>query len=592
MKQTEFLSVVKKEVKMFLSTKLKLKFKKSFLVLVMLFFSAAGFSLEKRGAQELVECGSWVYDALAAISMETGRADLSNQAPCTVNEIKMYLNEADYDSLSEGGKTLWHRIDDYINHEYWAFSASIFSVGIDPEINLEGFYKSEDDLQWVYDRYNRKSLINVPFFIQAKDYFTMKMDVDLRENKGTTLYSDNYTNIPSEAREVDVNFPSTGYFSAGIAFSEDAFANFRIGLGTQSVGRSLTGSIILSEYFTGSSWANLEFYSPNLRYNMNVTQFNVDQYMYNHSLEFRFFKKLTFSASESVFVFAPLELRFLNPLTIYHGFSPWRDYDPDKSDSETHTTAYLTLHASFVPVKYLRIYGMFAMTQFQTPYELENYPNDVTPNGIGGQAGIESYIPFAGGYFHTWLEGYYAQPYLYVKESPNWTLVRTYSENIGDHAVFYEWIGSPFGPDTISAQLNFGYEKPGKWSVTASYLFKAAGEYSGTKIFTEELDWGGVKTDFDERDDNDLNKWAYPDRDAQGIEEAKRRQHLVTPSGTPEYSNRISVKGTLSMNDWFTLTAQPAYTFIYNFNNTEGKFAHGIEFAVSANIKIKELISK
>src|SRR5574344_2617000 len=107
---------------------------------------------------------------------------------------------------------------------------------------------------------------------------------------------------------------------------------------------------------------------------------------------------------------------------------------------------------------------------------MKNWPDNDTPNGLGGQLGTELYIPCGEGYVHACLEGYYADPFLYIKEDPNWSLVRTYSENINGKNVFYEWVGSPFGPDTIAGELSAGYEVPQKFSVDAKYLYMCRGE--------------------------------------------------------------------------------------------------------------------
>ena len=556
--------------------------KKLSVVLCMFFASAFCFAKQKRGEQELVPAGSWIYDNLAAVALESGRADLSDQAPLPVKEIRMFLEEADYDSLSDNAKLLYDEVDRYINEELFSCGFDDLYFLADPVINLEGQYKSNDALEWAFDRYKRSEFISFPASLNVQNHLTMYTDLTFRMNKGAMSHNDVYTNIPFNLDDVDVNFPDTGYISTGCALGERSFLNFRLGMGAQDVGRTSTGSVIFSRYMTGASWADLELYSPNLRYDMNVTQFNVDKYMYSHRIDVRFFKKLTVTAMESILVNAPLELRFLNPFTIFHGMSPWKDYDPD--DDETHTGAYMCFKVSYVPVKNLRLYALFAQDQFQTPYELENWPNDVTPNAIGAQAGIESFIPYGEGNFHIWLEGYYAQPYLYIKESPNWSFLRTYEENIGDMAVFYEWIGSPFGPDSVAGELNFGYEKGRKWSLTGTYLFMARGEMAKDRVFKKDgMKWGGCDTDFDYKDDEELKAWAYPDKGAQGFDEAKRRQSLVTPTGTPEYVNRVSLRGSYALSDYLTLKGQLAYTFVFNHANTKGSFEHGIEGAFTAS---------
>ncbi len=537
-----------------------------------------------RSAQELVKSGSWVYDAFAAIAIETGRVDFSDQSPLTINELRIYLEEINYDSLSIAGKAQYRRILDYFEEENFSVGSDIIRASAEPEINAEGYYKTEDDIPWQYDRYCRSPFILMPVTFSASDYIAMGMDLRLSQNKSQMLHNDNYFNLPLAADQIDVNFPDTGYLSTGYNFTDKTGINFQLGMGSQNVGRSLNGSIIMSEYFTGASYANFEIFNPNVRYNMNVTQFNVDKYMYTHRFDVRLFKKLSLSVQESMLVFAPLELRYLNPLTIYHGMAPWRDY----GSSESNTCAYLALKASYAITNGIRVYGMYAQDQFQTAYEKSNWPDDTTPNAIGGQLGIEAYIPAGKGYFHGWLEGYYAQPYLYIKESPDWSLARTYSESVGDQTPFYEWVGSPFGPDTMSAELNLGYEVPGKWSLSAAYLIMAKGELSGTNVFGNGLEWGGSTTG-----NPNLNNWAFPDSDRQGKSEAKRRQGLSTPSGSAtEYVNRVSVRGTITPLDYLSFAVQPAYVFIYNHDNKKGEFVQGVEFALSVNIKMARMFKR
>lgn len=544
------------------------------------FFLILIFSAAARGKNELVSSGSWVYDALAAIALEEGRLDFTGRSPLSVGEIRFFLKEASYESLSPAGKAQYDRIESYCAHTPLEFGPDLIKVGAGLEMNAESYYKQNDDTDWVFSRYDKKPLLFVPLKIEASDWFTMLFEARLAKNKNSMEKNDGYTSIPLSADEIDINFPDTGYFSTGCQLAEDTAVTLRLGSGASSFARSLTGSIVQSEYFTGSSYAELGFYTPNFRYAMNVSQFNVDKYLYSHELSFRFFKKLLFSARESLLVYAPMELRYLNPWTIFHGFAAWRDY----GHNESNTCDYLALKIEYAPVKFMRLYGEFAMTQFQTPYETGNFKDDTTPNGLAFQGGIESYVPYKDGYFHMWLEGTYTDPYMYVKESPDWSMVRNYRENLGDTKhVFYEWLGTPFGPDTAAGKLSFSYERPGRWSVGASYLLKVGGENSGTKVF-RNLDWHEGK-EFDTESEEELKGWAFPDSGSQGEEEAKRRQKLKTPSGTNEYVNVISLRGSFSPKENITLVLQPSYTVAVNFNNEQGRTERGFEIAFAANIR-------
>lgn len=552
-----------------------------------------------RGAQEIVEAGSWVYDAFAAIFIEAGFTDFSDQAPLTIAELRTYLNDIDYDLLSQAGKAQYNRIEEYFSDDDFSITTDILQLGIRPELNFEGYYKTEEDIDWVYNRYYKKPILFAPVFFNVKDYISMGMDLELGINKKQMEDDKDYTNIFLSGGEINTDFPKTGYFSTGYKFTEKTGINLQIGMANQDVNRSLTGSVAQSRYFTGASYANLELFNPTIRYNMNITQFNVNKYMYSHRFDFRLFKKLNLSIQESTLVYSPMELRFLNPLTIYHGMHDWKDYNSSgeatvygKGFDET-ACAYMVLKSTFAVCPGIRLYGLFAMDQFQTAYERSNWSSDSTPNARGGQLGIESYIPIESGYLHTWLEGTYTEPYLYIKESPNWSMVRTYIENVGytDNAL-YEWIGSPFGPDTISAKVALGYEVPGKWSITGSYLFMDRGEKAGTKVF-ENSPWGATRTEFDKENNDFIKNWDFPNEKIQGEDEALRRRDLKTPSGEcGEYVHTVSLRAEYMPFDYMSVLLQPAYTFVQNYDHEKGRTEHGVEIALSLNIKLPEMFGK
>lgn len=551
----------------------------------------------KRGAQELVPAGHWLYDSLKEISLESGIVNFADSAPATIQELRLYIDEVDEEKLSDSGRRQLSLIEEYLGAENFSFASDLLSVGLEPSVSVEGFWKSEDDIDWTFDRYSRKPMLDMPATITLADYVTMSMDVFLGQNKGVSLHNDNYTNILYSPDDFDINFPDTAYFSTGKMLSEKTGFGFQLGRGSRSVGDTMMGSVIWDDHLTGVSYAELEFYAPNFKYTGTVSQFNVDKYVYAHQIDLRVLRKIQLTFLEGLLVNAPMELRYLNPWTVLHGWAAWREYEPGDRDPESHTCDYFGIKAQYAPVPNVRVYGLFAMTQYQTPYETTNYPDSPTPNGLGAQLGTEFYVPAGMGRFRFGIEGYWADPFLYIKESPNWSMVRTYSENMGDKAIFYEWIGSPFGPDTISAQLDAGYEVPGKWSVNLSYLFMARGELSGTNVFEKMRDsegrllWGGQRTQFDTESEEHpeySSQWAYPSK---GYNDWEALKALTSPSGIPEYVNRLSLRGTFSANRWLSFTAQPAYVYIINRGNVSGETRNGFEIAFAADINIARLFS-
>lgn len=126
-------------------------------------------------------------------------------------------------------------------------------------------------------------------------------------------------------------------------------------------------------------------------------------------------------------------------------------------------------------------------------------------------------------------------------------------------------------------------------------MFKACGEYSGDKIF-RDLDWDWKnrdKTKFDDSgDDHTYDKWPYPSADNDGkadstgtTDEAKDRQDYKTPHGVNEYVNRIALRGSITPKENLTFMVQPAFTYVINSGNIDGRTKKGFEIAVSISKK-------
>lgn len=523
--------------------------------------------------QDLVPAGHWLYDALTALSMEMGNVSLADQAPMSVAELDVLLSEVDYEKLSSAGKLWYDKIMEWRGQSDFSFKFGEFSVDVRPETALELYGKTNDNVNWVYDRYDRKHLLDLSMRIQASDWVTLEMQADLATSRKANARSYVFSNVPYKEDFFDTNFPHWAYTSAGFPIGEKAGVNVQMGIGALEIGRSLTGSIIWSSQLSDLSFANIEFFSPAFRYTMNVSQFNVNRYMYSHRFDFRLFKLFHFSIMESLLVYAPLELRFLLPFTVLHGQAPWRDYQPDEGWAEDHIIMDMTMKIVFTPFKYTRFYFYYAQTENQC------FTEDMSrPNARGYQWGGETYIPMGQGYLHLWAEGSYTDPFLFIKESPNWSFVRTFTELVTTSDIYYEWLGGLYGPDTVTAQLSAGYEVPQTWSVTLSYLFAARGEFSGTDAFRPGLNWGGLK--IGERD-LDTDVWVY--------EISREAAAMTAPHGIPEYINQISVRGQWHPFDWLELVAQPSVSIILNRNHVEGITAVGFEAALSARVELAQI---
>lgn len=562
----------------------------SFFTFLNLFLS---ISLFARSLQEVIPANHWIFNNLTRVVMDSDRTDFVFYGPMTLAEIDYHLNKIDYDALSEDAAFQFDRIKEYIAYETpVSFGNDILKIQNELEVNLEGYYKSEEEIERVYDRYKQKPLINIPLKIVMKDYFVMAMDSTVEQTQGYKIKHKNYFNVPLAPDAFDLNFPHEYYFATGHNFTENTGLSFIFGTMPSNFNRSLSGSVAHSEYFTGATSADLSIWSGNFRYKMYISQFNPDRYMYTHEIGLLLSSKLQITAREALLVYAPMELRFMAPWNVYHGFAAWKDYETRREGGESNTCDYFCLKVDYSLARNSRFYGVFAMDQFQMPTEA-NDPEDCTPRGFGFQAGSEFFVPYKDGAFHIWVEGTWTDPYMYIKASPAWSLVRYYQDLMGpmQNDFYTEWYGTPWGPDTVGGEISLGYEKSEKWSLTVDYLFKACGEYSGDKVF-RNLDWNWK--DLDKSSDQDIyTQWPYPSKENNGEKDstgnsdnAKKRQRYSTPHGVVEYVNRIALRATITPSPNLTFLVQPAFTYVINSGNLQGRIRNGFEMAVSISKKI------
>nr|MBQ2234603.1 hypothetical protein [Treponema sp.] len=67
-------------------------------------------------SQQLIPAGHWIYDALYSLNSEEGRLSIADNAPLPVSEIQMYFEQINYDNLSDSGKDLYNKVEEYFSN--------------------------------------------------------------------------------------------------------------------------------------------------------------------------------------------------------------------------------------------------------------------------------------------------------------------------------------------------------------------------------------------------------------------------------------------------------------------------------------------
>lgn len=555
---------------------------------------------------KVIQSGNRIYNDLYILFNESGLSHFIDNQPMSIGEIKFYFEDIDYESLSESGKRLYKNVADFLQHEDNLFKSKLVKdeeikeqnlrLFINLKVTPEIYYRTDKSLPWTFD-YNIKDFtLSFPVIMGFDDYFTIQSDFFIGKNYTMTQAEESFTNIPLSGDDFEFLFPKFAYGSVGKTFDTWGF-NFHAGKEGVTLGKTEIGSIIYNKTFETDFYSELNFYTKRYKYTMFVNQVDQETFLYLHQLNFRPFKNLRFSALEGSLLNSPFELRYLNPLMIMHSFGSWTQHDYQMTENEIkyydegHFCAYLGLSFDYVPLRNFRVYGLFAQTEILDLGGSRNPEALSTPDGLGGQLGLEYTFGMQnGGFLKANLEASYTSPYLYVKQSPEWSLYRT-REEMQTSGDVISWIGSPFGPDCFATQLKLNYEPNNKWNVTFGYLFKVHGENTAERMFNPETQRINIGTE-----ENPEWIWIhYPyakykraseNNDQKGIDDSVNQARYMWMSGIPEYTHSLSLAAEYKITEHINVAGNLAYTFILNSDNISENLKKGLEIALSFQYKL------
>jgi len=435
---------------------------------------------------ELVSSGNWVYRAIPLLALESGETTLAVNAPASVAELLGAVNEIDYENLSANGQVIYRKVMEYLHGTAPLITSGIASVDCKPSLSLSARYignaKARYGFESLADFNSVKPVFSVPLKFEFSPYVTARADFCIREGYWASTLGPLSTNIPTNAKSFDLNIPSTAYVAAG-----NSFFSAVIGRGQFQTGNTLSGSMILSDTADRLDYASLAFFTPGIRLSMTPIELAPDRYAYFHTLSIRPARFISLSFSEAALVHSTLDLRYCNPVMIFHSYAGWRDKYGQTGDASPVGTQ-LGVSTEIVPFKGFKLYGQFVMNQFQTAYEVDNYSTaTATPNSLGGLAGVEYVHQFAQGFLDSRLEGQYSNPWLYILDNHAISYYQTRRELVAPDGYptkeIKSWLGSPYGPDTIAANFSCEYLVPLEKSFGVSYRFLYKGD-NGENFFS------------------------------------------------------------------------------------------------------------
>lgn len=551
--------------------------------------------------QQLLPAGHWVYDAMTALYGQMGKVSMFDTPPISVEEIKMYLRDVDYESLSDAGKTLYDNVKDYLNEKAFGFEGEGVFIGANAWLHPAVMAKTNGDVDWssstTYCDPKGYTTINT---YEAGDEFTQTMSLfpiycgfgdavalETRFYFGRVpgdIVNEKYitTNIPSGSSNNGFTDAKMAYACAGHSWDKWGFS-FKIMKDGMQVGRTAAGSIIYNSTFLTDGLMQLSVWSKKVNYNLDLIQVERKTFMYIHDVKVSPWKWLKIGFLEGTLINGPFEMRFLNPLMMMHGFSGSTEYVKDRPAIEQQIydqadfCAYIGVTAEVVPCKNLRIYAMWAQNEMQTPAELDSDEARTYPDSLGLQLGGEYTLPWKEGFWTFALEGLYTTPFCYLKQHKECSLAVEKKDVM-------TWIGTPFGPDCISCVAKAQYKQPGKWSCGAQYTFAAHGENS-FGLFNQRTKYDGTWYDafypavrYNLGDKAEEYGLSYDD--------AHDMARTYKLTGTIQYTNTLVLNGSYEFNKHFSVNGAMAATFVFNNYNQGGESAAGAEVLLGGTWKI------
>lgn len=550
---------------------------------------------------QIIPSNSFIYRDFLNLQSAAKRLVFTNNTPLSVGELKFYLNQFDYDSLSDDAKTIYDSIEEFLYEKDNIMKVPDFTLALHPQINIEGYYKSNDDIPYSFNYFFNDNFITMPIDMGFGNNFAMGANFFLGKSYIKAARNSNHCNVPVEFNpfsihsQADFYFPTFAYAGFG-KYHENWGYNVHIARQGKTVGNTMTGSIIYNSTFETDAYVEFDIYSKVFKYTVDVVQVssnrmdnlqkdNTERYLYLHQLEVNIFKNLKFSLLEGSLVASPFSLRFLNPLPFMHQSGGWKDYMTQEEDDlygESHFCADFAYMLEYIPVPNLRIYGLYNQIELQTPWERGHDVGRYFPNSIGLQLGTEyNFIFNEESNLLLGLEGFYNSPYMYLKQTPSSSLYRARLDMQTKEYV-YSWIGSPYGPDAAGGMFKASYNINKKWNTEFAYTFVSKGEkwfpivdkykptdeyydyYPSVKYILKHDKQMPVEESDDELYEDALN---------------------MLPSGVIQYTHQIKLKSTYCINSNIEFAGQFIFNYIINNGHIKNNNDSGVELDLAVKYK-------
>jgi hypothetical protein len=501
------------------------------------------------------------------ILVESGSLFLSYAAPYSDGELRAALDRIDPERLSEEGRAKYAAALAALRPDPGYVSGKLGAkAGL--RVDLDGNYRSDEDVPWILGYQERPSFLAVPIEAWAgdgaygyvepalrRDYYSVNLPV-------SQLSVPNYTSIPIDFIGTDGNFPFRAFGVAG-----GDFWSLRIGRDKLSLGSMGEDNLVVSSKTEWYDYARLTLFFRDFQYSAYLVQLDPERNLYMHRADLLLFNRLSIGITEGILVGddAP-ELRFFNPLMIFHGYEAWNDETVPTADAVTGNGTVPAANASGIgsmlgielnynPARYVTLVAQYQFNAGQDPIKLLLWPTSTgtIPNSEAFLLGAKLRAPYRGGYLLGELCGVYAEPFDMILGTNKISYIYDRSANSGYISQdIEEWIGFSEGPDCVLVSGSLHYETAERASLGLSASYR----------------WKG------QNDLDTVYAWS-----AQNAAE-------VAPTGIVEGRLRLGVDGSYPFGPRWRASAAAYYTHRVNADNLLGQEDDSVELMAGVGLSL------
>ena len=515
---------------------------------------------ETNNRQRIIALDSEIYQDIDALYLMNGFAPPSYARPWSEDEIDHILKKLQPEKLTGPAKLAYDNIQKKLSKRLLFGKEEKAFASISGEVNLEGFFKTNDDRkEWAHGYEERLPLFNIPFEFWLWDHMYIDVDLSIREAHDVLYDSDyDYTNAPENIQYIDASIPYRAYMSIG-------GSNWNVQLGRDKLnwGNGETGNLVLSDWADWYNFLKFTTYWKILKFSIvyaslesfftpeekefdakgeGLTQTHYENFRERykafvaHRLEARITDKFTMAATEGI-IFGNKYPEFgnMNPVSLFHSvFAP------------EYSNVIFSLEADYAIFRGFDLYAQVAMDEMKLSIENDD---SARPTALGYLAGAKYLFPAGSGIMKFVLEGAYTDPYLYNRWHPltRFTTRRRFWSYLSDGYLYLDKpTGYRYGPDAIVCYLAGEYRIPSDLMLKADLTLKYLGEKN-----TSLSEITSYHTD-----------------------------KKTTPTGTVERELVLGLHADKTLTRHFSVGGDMYYVNIDNFCNISGETINDFEFAL------------